>query len=226
MQIEKAVRLRENEEVLAVLRNHGMTRLPRFLLAFVFVAAPFFFMLPLFRQGTYGVAAFCASFALGLYLAVREWFLWRRNAFIVTDMRVIDMDQRGWFSRTVSEADYDRVEDVSFAVHGILGAIFGYGSLLVQTSGGLLNLELAHVADPKNAHHVISDAMTARRGATPTAGAAAGKSGKVSQLLDAASELDAAEARAFLTTLQQAVRKTETKEEPDLRWLRDEEDAK
>lgn len=223
MQVEKVIRLKDGEEVLAILRNHWITRFWRGVLVLLLVIAPFFFMIPLFGFGIIGSAIFALSIFSGMYLGGREFFLWYWNAFIVTDMRVIDIDQRGWFSRTVSEADLERIQDVSFSVRGIRGAVFGFGSLLIQTAGATANLELSAAADPKEAHHLITEAMAARRGAqvmTDDEGKVVGKrSAKVSQLLDAAAELDGPEARAFLTAIQQAVNKKETREEPDLSWL-------
>ena len=84
------------------------------------------------------------------------------------------------------------------------GAIFGFGSLLIQTAGASANLELPDVTSPKDAHHLITTAMVERRGMTAPA-IEEGRSRKVSQLLEAAAELNAAEARAFMTAIQQAV---------------------
>jgi len=218
MNIEKVIRLKDNEEVIAVLRNHMVTRMRQILLALALVAVPFFFMLPLFSLGMPGVIGFGISISAGLIYGWREFFKWYGSAFVVTDLRVIDIDQHGWFSRTVSEVELNRIQDVSFSIKGLSGTIFGYGSVLIQTAGSGANIELSAAPDPKEAHHLITEIMAAHRAGAVAAGDN-GATHKVSRLLEDAAQLDGPEARAFLTAIQQAVGKTEEREKPDLSWF-------
>ncbi len=205
MNIENVIKLKDDEKVLRIVRGYWLVQTPRALLAFSAVAVPFFLMYPLFSAGRWGVAGFVVSVFAGTVYALRLLYLWFWNAFLVTNHRVIDVDQRGFFSRTVSEATYDKIQDVSFTVHGVWGTMFGFGKLDLQTAGSSANLELAHVKDPKEMHHLITETMGAFRG---TSAAPSGRDEKVGALLEAASELKDAEARAFLVSLQEAMKKT------------------
>jgi uncharacterized membrane protein YdbT with pleckstrin-like domain len=202
MKIENAIKLKDGEKILRVVRGFWLVHLPRSLFAFLLLAVPFFFMYPLFSAGTPGVVAFVVCVTVGTTYGLRLLYGWFWNAFIITNHRVIDIDQRGFFSRTVSEASYDKIQDVSFTVHGVWGTMFGFGKLDLQTAGSSANLELPDVKDPKDAHHVVTEAMGAFRGTSP----AVGRSEKVDALLGAASELKDAEARAFLVSLQEAMK--------------------
>lgn len=204
MKVESVIKLKEDEKVLRVVRSYWLVQMPRFAFAFVLVAAPFFFMLPLFSAGKIGFAIFVISVLAGCLYGLRLAYLWFWNAFLVTNQRVVDVDQRGFFSRTVSEATYDKIQDVSFAVHGIWGTLLGFGKVDLQTAGQSANLELPNVENPKDTHHLITEAMSAARG---TAAKPNGRDEKVGALLDAASELKDAEARAFLVSLQEAMKK-------------------
>lgn len=205
MKIESVIKLKDDEKVLRVVRGYWFVLVPRAALAFLMVAVPFFFMYPLFSAGTWGAGIFAFSVFVGTIFALRLLYLWFWNAFLVTNHRVIDVDQRGVFSRTVSEATYDKIQDVSFTVHGVWGTMFGFGKLDLQTAGSSTNLELAHVKDPKEMHHLITETMGTFRG---TSAAPSGRDEKVGALLEAASELKDAEARAFLLSLQEAMKKT------------------
>jgi uncharacterized membrane protein YdbT with pleckstrin-like domain len=198
MNIDRIIVRKQGEAVLRIVRHYWLTFLPKAAFAFLLVAAPLFFMVPLFRLGSAGKAIFIASLVFGSVYALRVFVEWWWNAFVITTKRVIDIDQRGFFRRTVSEAPYDRIQDISFAIRGFWGTIFRFGSVSIQTAGTNVNLELPDVKDPKSLHHLITETRSIRQ-ANDTGGA-----GRASQLLAAASELTDAEARAFLVTLQGA----------------------
>lgn len=201
MNVDKVIIRKEGEAVLRVVRRYWLTFLPKAFVAFVLFGVPLFFMVPLFRTGTPGKVAFLALLALGFLYGIRVLVEWRWNVFIVTTRRVVDVDQRGVFRRTVSEAPYDRIQDVSFSVKGVWGTVFRFGSVVVQTAGTNVNLELSDVKDPKAVHHLITETMSVRQ-----ANDAVG-TGRAEELLQAASSLSDAEARAFLVALQGAVRR-------------------
>jgi membrane protein YdbS with pleckstrin-like domain len=201
MSIDSAFHLKDREKVVRIVRRTPLVTLPALIVAFAFIGMPFFFMIPLLSHKGWGASVFAASFVIGLVLAWRAYVIWHWNAFVITDLRVIDVDQRGFFERVVSDAPYEKIQDVSYAVRGIWGTIFDFGTIVIQTAGATVNLELPHVRRPRDVHHLITGLAAARTpGSVPTT-----RTDKVATLLDAASELNEAEARAFLTTLQQAI---------------------
>ena len=222
MNVSKVIRLKDGEQVLRVVRNFWVVYAAPFAFAFLLVAAAFFFMLPLFKAGVWGVAGFAALNAVGFFFALRAGWVWYWNAFIVTSERIVDVDQRGFFHRTVSEAAFDKVQDVSYAIKGMLGTILRFGTIEIQTAGNATNLELQHVHDPKELHHLITDAMHHHKDRS-NGGA---RSEKIALLLDAAAELNDSEARAFIVALQSAIAEGNAAaehaalDEADLEWLR------
>jgi len=202
MNVTAVIRLKDQEKVVAVVRRFPLVYAPRLAVAFLLVSAPFFFMVPLFglRWRWLGVAVFVLSVLVGMYLALRCFVVWFWNAFIITSLRIVDIDQRGLFDRTVSEAVYDKIQDVSYRVKGFWQTIFGFGTLFVQTAGAQATLELDGVHRPKDVHHVISETMARNLAMDEN-----GRSARVTNLLDAASGLSDVEARAFLVELQEAV---------------------
>jgi uncharacterized membrane protein YdbT with pleckstrin-like domain len=206
MNVVDSIHLKDGEEVVAVVRRTPIVHLPRLVAALTLISAPFFFMVPLFgmRWRWLGVTVFAASIAFGLYLAMRGFVIWFWNAFIITTRRIVDIDQRGLFERSVSEAAFDKVQDVSYHVKGIWQTLLGYGTLLIQTAGAQATLELDGVRRPKDIHHVISETMAKNLALEEN-----GHSRRVYSLLDAAAGLSEAEARAFLVELQRAVNQKE-----------------
>lgn len=201
MDVEKIVKMKEGESILLVVRQYGLTYLPQGLLAFVLIAAPFFFLIPLLSLRTWGLLAFAVSVSVGLLFSARLAYEWYWNAFVITTRRVIDIDQKGFFHRGVSEAPYEKVQDVSFSVSGIYGTLLRYGTIVIQTAGAQINLELPRVRNPKVVHHLITETASALQ--SESNGGI--RSQKVAHLLDTAADLSDAEARAFLVALQEAV---------------------
>lgn len=163
MNISRACTLRGGERVVCVVREHAVPLLRSLLLPTAFVAAPFFVMYPLFLLGSPGKAAFIVSVASGLALAARVVHRWYWNTFIITDRRVVDVDQRGMFDRVVSEAPFDRIEHVAYRVRGLLGHVFRYGNVTVRSMGSGAELVLERVPRPKDVHELIAGLLEDRQ---------------------------------------------------------------
>ena len=152
-----------DEETLLEVRNHWAPCMPKILISFVWIVLPFFFLFPLIQLGTVGVAVFFALVFSGIFFAARSWVAWSKTVFIVTSQRIIDIDQNGFFSRTVSEAAYSDIEDVSWSRKGIMPAILGYGNLEIKIKGAAADLEIFSVRFPEYVQSVINDARRADR---------------------------------------------------------------
>ena len=127
---------------------------PTFLVA-VLIIAPFFFLYPLLKYGSFGVALIIFSVGIGVFLGLRTMWVHQLNAFILTATRIVDVDQRGFFHRVVSETTFDKIQDVSYIIKGVAATIFRYGSVVIQTAGTAANLELNGVRNPQRVQDLI-----------------------------------------------------------------------
>lgn len=57
------------------------------------------------------------------------------DAWIITSSRIVNVEQHSLFSRTVSELDLGKVQDVTSEVKGIIPSILNYGYVYIQTAG-------------------------------------------------------------------------------------------
>lgn len=57
------------------------------------------------------------------------------DVYLVTTDRALDVSQKGMFSRTVSELDLARVQDVTSEVKGVLRSLMNFGNVYIQTAG-------------------------------------------------------------------------------------------
>ncbi|MDF1496538.1 MAG: PH domain-containing protein [Patescibacteria group bacterium] len=155
--IESIIQLKEEENIEAIVRRHLASLIPSLFFAMIIIVLPFFFLFPLFSLGVIGVLIFGISIMIGILWAIRSLFLWNTDVLVVTNMRIVDVDQKGILSRKVSEAPYDVIQDVSWKREGIWQTIFRMGSVSIQTAGSSATIEAERVPQPGKLHEIIND---------------------------------------------------------------------
>jgi len=149
--------LKDDERLVRVIRSFPLTFFWPGIFSVIFLLLPFFIMIPLFNIGQFGLILFGLMLLIGLILTIRTITIAYFNCLIVTDRRVIDWDQRGLFEKVISEADYDKIQDISYRVKGIFGTMLRFGTIQIQTAGTAPVLELKHVHRPQKMQTLITD---------------------------------------------------------------------
>lgn len=70
------------------------------------------------------------------------------DIWIVTNRRIIDIEQNGLFSRTVSEQKLERIQDVTSEVKGFFPTVFAYGNVYIQTAGEKERFHFRQIPNP------------------------------------------------------------------------------
>jgi len=87
-------------------------------------------------QSFWAVLFLCAGWLLILWSAFFiVWTNYYLDVWVVTNQRIIDIEQINLFNRTVSEFRLDRVQDITIKVNGFVATILGFGDIHVQTAG-------------------------------------------------------------------------------------------
>ncbi len=116
-----------------------------------------FFFVPLVQFGTWGMLGFLLVLVLAALGMYRAWFIWSMNALVVTDLRIIDIDQRGFFHRVVSETTFSKIQDVSYAVRGLWATLFGFGTVTIQTAGTQAKIEIDTIRNPAKVQELLTN---------------------------------------------------------------------
>lgn len=163
------VELHENERVILAVRQHWLI----FVLEVVALALLAF--LPLVqlalpdmaeRAGitlTLGSSALFLNATWLLFVWITFFMVWTNyylDSWIVTDKRIIDIEQHGLFNRSVSECHLDRVQDVTAEVKGFLPTFLKYGDVMIQTAGEQGKFVMRNVPHP----YEIKDAIVRTHG--------------------------------------------------------------
>ena len=70
-----------------------------------------------------------------LYTAFLTWTHYYLDAYIVTNQRILTIDQIDFFHRKVSEADIGNVQDIEVVAKGFFSNILHFGDVRIQTAG-------------------------------------------------------------------------------------------
>lgn len=153
------------EKIIYTLRRHWFTFLPKislFLLLLLSPLALYYIISTLFpnllaEERIYTVAILAASaYYLTIYLLFLTQFIdYYLDIWIVTNDRIVDIEQFGLFSRTISELDLFRIQDVTTDVHGVFPTLLGYGNVSVKTASQNIDIVFYNVPDPNLIRHEL-----------------------------------------------------------------------
>ncbi len=85
------------------------------------------------------------------------WMSYYFDFQIVTDRRVVDIDQHRLFAREINELTYDAIEDIKVYVRGFLGTYLDFGDIEIQTAAQYRNFILEKVPSPHKIARIITD---------------------------------------------------------------------
>ena len=164
------------ERVILLLRRHPFAILLRIGLfsffAFVPVIAGAVFLSYLVAYGWLALFLFASSiWYLGLWLAVfYSLTMYTLNTVIITDHRLIDSDQHGFFNREISELHSHRIQDVSIHTSGVIETFLQFGNITVQTAASEKQFIFHQISKPEKVKDIIMQITAFRHsGVKPTA---------------------------------------------------------
>jgi len=156
-----------DENILLIKRRHPITQLglaiyilAMFLLpVFVYLVLNFFWQIPL-NGILLKLFLFTTSLYLLFLLVVSFYMLidYYLDVWIVTNQRIISIEQKGLFRRTVTELRYNRIEDITSEVEGLINTYFQFGDILIQTAAESERMILKQVPNPVETRRIIAEA--------------------------------------------------------------------
>jgi len=156
----------ESEEIYLVVREHWVHLLLKILVWIFFAAALVLFNrfahanLPNLFLGTAGEVTLLFTQVYTLFLVLSLFLIWEfyyLSTQVITNIRIVDITQEGLFSHTISELHIDKIEDVTSKTNGILGTLFNYGDVYVQTAAAIERFEFTAVPNPAVIEKMILD---------------------------------------------------------------------
>jgi len=156
------------EKVVLILRRHSFTILYPLGLIILLALAPAgvslyfqeiqaedFFTIFLFLSSLWHTALWLFAF----YIIT----MWSLNTVIVTDKRIVENEQNGFFHRKVAELHVDRVQDVIIQIKGLIETLFNFGDIIVQTAGSEREFYFKHIANPNQVKNEIMRVISSQK---------------------------------------------------------------
>jgi hypothetical protein len=144
----RAINLKEGEEIMLIVRQTPVAFSTAILVGLLLFLLPFFLLFPLFSWGKWGIVIFAVLLFVALCFAAYKFVMWYFNCGVITNQRVIDIDQRTLFDRVVSEVPYYKIDDVSYNIKGFKQTMFRYGNVVVAIRGYRSNVTLKNIGHP------------------------------------------------------------------------------
>ncbi|MEK9151711.1 MAG: PH domain-containing protein [Patescibacteria group bacterium] len=172
---------RENEKILHIIHRHWFDILSHFLLILVFSALLIasLFIIPLVFPEVLGAqnARFFVfienTFFIFIWLfGFLTWIDYYFDIWIITNERIVNIEQKGLFVRHISELNFFRVQDVTAIVEGLLPTVLNYGDVEVQTAGEENRFIFRQVPDPYHIKDMVMELSRRKPGTGPREAAA------------------------------------------------------
>lgn len=152
----------EQEETIELfLRQHPIVNISWIFISIVLILAPIF-VFPLFNYLIqvkiplgYNIMGTLFWYLATLGFILVNFIHWFFNIYIVTNERIVDIDFLYLLYKRLSQAELDKIQDISYTAGGILATVFDYGNIYIQTAGEVPNIEFIAVPHPEKVVETI-----------------------------------------------------------------------
>ncbi len=170
------IELEASEAVLTVVRKHWFIITAELLGILMLILLPIILLssftilstlIPIsFKLTDYSSLATFAAAAWVLFCILTAFMTWTHyylDLWIITDRRIIVVDQIHFFNRKVSSFRLERLQDIKVSVNGIIPTFLNFGTILAQTaSDAESNFMSNGLPDPRGLQSTIQKATDAR----------------------------------------------------------------
>ncbi len=175
MLLEK-IQLEEDERIITMVRKHWFIIFAE-LFAVLFVAlVPFFIVIGfLALPSEVGNNISLTGYTPVIFYTLAGWWIlsimvgamiWTHfylDLWIITDRRIIVIEQVQFFHRKISSFRLERLQDIKVSIDGIIATFLNFGTINAQTaSAAESNFTSVGLPDPRGLQSLIQEAMDTR----------------------------------------------------------------
>jgi hypothetical protein len=91
--------------------------------------------------------------------ALENFLIWYYNVYLVTNMRLVDVDFVGLLQYSSTEAELKQIQDVEHKQTGLWQLLFNFGTVEVQTAGIRQNIDFHKIPKPYRVADIITDLL-------------------------------------------------------------------
>lgn len=171
------IKLEEKEDILLIVRRHWFVLMNRMLGIVFMMFAPFVFYIviqsidisatyakQLFSEYQHESLFFIALWLLGNWMILAYiWTDYYLDIWVVTDRRIISIDQKSLFVRSIGSFRLERLQDMNVVIPGFFATLLDYGTVEAQTaSASEAEFTVHGVPQPREIKSIILEATDIR----------------------------------------------------------------
>lgn len=150
---------RPDEKVILVARKHPWV-LAKSGLVMILVVLIIVLSFLIFGASLTSSIVLVAGLIFATIYGLIRWFVYSSDIYILSNERIINIEQSGFFSRRVTEAELANILNVSYEIKGAIKSILNFGDINIDTSGSDSNfLVLRNIENP----HFIQEKIVSQQ---------------------------------------------------------------
>lgn len=165
------IKFEEGEEIIKIVRRHYFVILPTITFLVLCAVAPIIIiqiaLSDLFqfddalKNSIQNFISEWKVFGFSIWLLILwvvffiEWTDYYLDIWILTDRRILDVEQKGFFNREVTSLSYHRIQDITVETRGLIETLFKFGTLHVQTAGSSREIVIRDAHYPEEARSLM-----------------------------------------------------------------------
>ncbi len=158
------IKLEEGEQIVAEFKKHWWEIFVWGFCLFILALVPGIFLVAIKLLSSFVFSAqviyiICFFYAIWLsflwILFFVEWSDYYLDVWILTNFRLIDIDQKGLFFKDEATIRLEDVRDMKIEYSGVIQSFLKFGTIGVQSSGARTEFEIINVKDPEKIQEMI-----------------------------------------------------------------------
>ena len=156
--------LREGEKVDSVIRRHWIVfaLVGLYFVWGVFITVTLFILMGVSAFTCLLMTIFWMYYSMFLYIS---WLDYELDLFVITNNRVIAVEQKSFLNRAVGECTLDKIQEVGIETKGLFANIFDYGTVTLKTAGSTTNFDMTFSPKPMESSRYINNIVDRYRDA-------------------------------------------------------------
>jgi len=165
------IKLEKDEHIILEIRKHWFYLLAEIGLAIVLILIPIF-LFPLLKAVGFKIDVFSVSLTLFFYFLwtlvlwlfiFMFWTNYYLDVWFITNEKIYDVEQHALFKREVSILHYEKIQDITYEVNGLISSLINLGDIHVQTAGTERNFTIKGVKDPAYIQRKLNEILLRRK---------------------------------------------------------------
>jgi len=164
------IKIGKNEKILLEVRRHWFILFSKTLFLVFLLVLPIGIIIAFNMLGISNLVTIAGDGTFVSIILTSVWllFIWITffviwtdyylDILIITDKRVIDIEQQGLFSRNIAVSGLEHIEDVTTEVCGLIATLLGFGNIRLQTAAESREFKAIGIPNPSDVRRRIMKA--------------------------------------------------------------------